>query len=262
MALWKIMKPPMWAAFRAVSRINLLLRGGNYRYIFILGHMRSGSTLLTHILANQPDVVGAGEMHLTYRTPTDLFNLAMKTCETLHRPILRELYLVDQINHDYVSDETLLAEQIHKCIILLREPEATLRSMAALKNMNSLPWKETQALKHYVERLETLTRYGFLLRDRACLIEYDSLVDQTSETLTKLTSFLGLNTPLTSSYTTNRMTGRVAGVGDPSDNIKIGRVIRTRKHEITLSDETLLVARAAFSRCREQLQIAVKSAER
>ena len=261
MSLPKIVRLPVWAVFHAVSRSYLMLRDREYRYVFILGHMRSGSTLLAHILANHPDVVGAGEMHISYRTSADLPTLILKTCESLHRPILRETYVVDQINHDYVSDEVLLAKDVYRCIILLREPEATLKSMAALKRMNSASWHETQALKNYINRLETLTRYASILGQRALLVEYDGLVDHTEETLPALTKFLDLDPPLSPNYATHRMTGRVAGIGDPSKNIKTGRVIRTPKHDIAISKETLMAATSAFHKCRDKLRAVTKTVD-
>jgi hypothetical protein len=248
MDLWNAVRPTMWAAFRAVLRLNLMLSRRKYRYVFILGHVRSGSTLLSHILASHPEFVGAGEMHISYQTPADLQKLVFKTCELLHRPFLRETYIVDQINHEYVSDDVLRSDQICKCIILIREPETALASM-----MNLRVWQEKQALDLYVNRLEALTRYGMLLRERALLVEYDDLIDHTDDTLTALTSFLDLELPLTSNYSTHRMTGKVPGFGDPSNNIKIGRVVRTPKHEITISNDTLIAAASAFRKCREQL---------
>lgn len=259
MDLRSLIKPPMWAAFHAASRVGLMLRNHKYRYVFILGHIRSGSTLLAHILANHADMIGAGETHIVYKTPADLQKLVLQTCDFLHRPILREKYVVDQINHDYVADEVLLSQRVHRCVILIREPDATLKSMAALKSMKHAPWQEAQGLKNYVSRLETLTRYGMVLRERALAVEYDDLIDHSAETLARITEFLGLMSPLVANYATNRMTGRVAGIGDPSNNIKAGRVTRTPKHEIPLSAETLSIASAAYLECQGQLQRLVRS---
>jgi Sulfotransferase family len=246
--IWKVVRPPLRATFRMVSELYLVLSRREYRYIFILGHMRSGSTLLAHILASHPDIAGAGEMHVSYRTPTDLPTLVLKTSEFLRRPILRETYIVDQINHAYVTDDILLSDQVYRCIILIREPEATLKSML------NLSIQENAALEVYVNRLETLTQYGLLLRERALLVEYDDLIDHTEETLAALTGFLGLNSPLTPDYATHRMTARVAGYGDRSSNIKRGRIVRTPNHEVTLSKGTLIAAVPVFRKCREQLQ--------
>jgi hypothetical protein len=251
MKLWRATKPLIWAAFRTVSRINIILRKNHYRYVFILGHVRSGSSLLAHILANHQDIVGAGESHITYRTASDLPNLVLKTSELLHRPIIRETYVVDQINHPYVADDVLLSDQLYKSVILLREPVRTLKSMVSLS-----VWHEKQALDLYISRLESLSRYGLLLGNQALLIEYDDLVDQISTTLTALTRFLNLDSPLMETYTTHRQTGR-AGWGDPSENIKSGRIVRTPDHDVTLSEETLRRARMAFQECQTQLRATV-----
>lgn len=223
--------------------------------------MRSGSTLLAHILANHPDFVGAGETHVSYRTPADLPKLVLTTCELLRRPILRETHVVDQINHELVTDEVLLSEQVHKCIILIREPKATLNSMVHMTMTNLATWQEDEALRLYVNRLETLVRYGLLLKERAVLVEYDDLVDHTEETLASLTGFLDLDLPLASNYATHRMTARVAGFGDPSSNIKVGRVIRTPSHNNVISNDTLIAATSVFRKCRAQLQTVTNSSQ-
>src|SRR5262245_57001546 len=43
--------------------------------ILILGHMRSGSTLLLHILLTNPEVIGCGERNAVYRSPEDFDKL-------------------------------------------------------------------------------------------------------------------------------------------------------------------------------------------
>jgi hypothetical protein len=220
--------------------------------------MRSGSTLLAHILASHPEIAGAGETHIVYNTPSDLPKLVLRTCELLHRPILREQYMVDQINHPYVTDDVLLSNRLHRCVILIREPAATLKS-----TMKLLACDEKEALTQYASRLAALTRYGMRLKQRAMLLQYDDLVDRSAETLTVLTAFLGLHSPLTPNYATHRMTARVEGFGDPSSNIKAGRVIRTQGHtDVTLSDEILVTARAAWKDCQAQLQSTVALAAR
>lgn len=256
MTLWKPVRPLAWAAFRATSRTYLLLSRRQYCYVFILGHIRSGSTLLAHILASHPNFAGAGETHISYKTAADLPTLVSRTSAFLHRPILRKTYVVDQINHEYVSDDVLRSEQVCKCIILIRQPEATLKSM-----MNLFKCDERNALDRYTERLTSLTQYGSLLERRAMLVEYDGLVDRTDETLAALTRFFDLKSPLTSSYATHRMTARIPGVGDPSNNIKSGRVVRIPVHDaVTISDATLRSGEAAFRKCRERLHSVVSHA--
>lgn len=252
MSLPKVVRSPAWAAFRAVSRLYLMLSRHEYRYVFILGHMRSGSSLLAHILANHPDIVGAGETHISYQTAADVPKLILKTCELLHRPILSETFIVDQINHPYVTDEVLRSEEFYRCVILIREPQATLKSL-----INLLRCHEREALELYINRLESLTQYGLILGERALLVDYDDLVTHTDETLAALTQFLGLDSPLTPTYATHRMTGRVEGFGDPSNNIRVGKIRRTPGHAVTISEDTRSAALRAYCKCRGHLQTAV-----
>lgn len=248
MQLWSIIKLPFLIPFRAISRLSLLLNRHKYRYIFILGHMRSGSSLLAHILADSSEVAGAGESHITYQTTRDLPRLILRTCEVLHRPILREAYVVDQINHSYVTDEVIMSGEVHKWIVLLRKPEETLKSMMAMS-----PWKEQEVLEIYINRLQSLTHMGSLLKRQAILLEYDDLVDRPNDTLAALTDFIGLNSPLSEKYKTHRYTAR-AGYGDPSNNIKSGQVVRTPKHDIPISEATVNRAMRAFHDSRNQLR--------
>lgn len=229
------------ALARRAPRLSLALQH-RYRYIFILGHMRSGSTLLSHILASHPDIVGAGETHIRYSAPADLAILVLKICVLLHRPVLRETYVVDQINHDFVTDDMLRSDTISRCIILLREPEATLPSLMEHQDLT-----ERGAIDYYVDRLEQLIRYATLLRERAALVEYDDLVDKTELTLSALTEFLGLLSPLSPNYALHRMTARV---GDRSSNIKIGKVVRTPKRHINISRGIIATAADHYAKCR------------
>lgn len=255
MNIWAVVRPALWASFRTASQVYLTLSGREYRYVFILGHMRSGSTLLSHLLGSHPDFAGAGETHIAYQTPDDLPKLVTKTCELLHKPFLRAHYIVDQINHPYVSNEVLASDRVYKCIILVREPEATLKSLMTLLKCN-----ETEALDAYLERLETLTQYAQLLKKRAIFMDYDDLVDRSTETLAALTDFLDLDAPLTPAYQTHRMTARVGGFGDPSRNIQVGQIIRTSSPDIPISKNTLLTATGAFDKCRRQLEATVVQA--
>ena len=253
MLLWKVVRPVARAAFSTASRLYLIIGRPEYRYVFILGHMRSGSSLLAHILASHPDFAGAGESHISYRTAADLQRLVLQTSEFLRRPILRQTYIVDQINHLLVTNDVLLSAALYKCIILLRQPEATLKSM-----MKLLTCQEDEALDLYISRLKALTQYGLLLRERALLVEYDDLVDRPNQTLAALADFLGLDTPLLPTYATHRMTAR-EGYGDPSNNIRVGHILRTPTHEISISGDTLIAAVRAYHDCHEQLQIATVS---
>ena len=241
-----IVKRPLQAAYRKVVQFNLALRKHEYQYVFILAHMRSGSTLLSHILANHPEFAGAGETHISYRSSTDLPQLVLITCQRLRTLQLDARYVVDQINHGaYLTDEILLSPLVHKCVILIRSPEKALQSMISLYG-----WKESIALDSYVNRLSELANYGSILKERAFLIEYDDLVEQTEPTLQALTDFFDVEPPFRPEYRPHLATVRF---GDPSSNITTGRVVRTPPHPINISAEALEQASEAYQKCRAEL---------
>jgi hypothetical protein len=45
------------------------------RHLFLLGHMRSYSSVLSHILGSHPQIDGYCETHIKYRTRLDLWRL-------------------------------------------------------------------------------------------------------------------------------------------------------------------------------------------
>jgi len=246
MVLPNIVKKAVRAGFRKTVQVHSALQWREYRYVFILGHMRSGSTVLSHILTSHPDFVGAGETHTEYKTPADLPKLIPRTCELLRKIELGDSsYIVDQINHPYLTDEVLSSPSIYKCIINIRAPEATLRSLMAL-----FGWNEATALECYVSRLAQLSQYGRNLRERAMVVEYDDLVDQSEGTLAALTRFLAVNPPFKSEYSKNKVNGKM---GDPSNNIFSGRIIRTKGHERSIGMLTIAGAAKAFRKCQLDL---------
>jgi hypothetical protein len=245
-ALPSFIKKPLKPIFLKAIQISAALNGEKYRYVFVLSHMRSGSTLLSHILGSHPKFVSAGESHFIHSAPADLQKLVVETCRRLHRVYLRPIYVVDQINWPNVTEETLRSPLIYKCIILIRKPDGALKSM-----INSIGMTEKGAFDYYIERLKALVEYGQILKERALLVVYDDLVDQTDGTLTALTDFFEVSPPFDPNYKTLRITGK--GWGDVSNNILAGRVIRTQFHNVDIDAEALTLASAAFRNCRQQL---------
>jgi hypothetical protein len=208
--------------------------------------MRSGSTLLSHIVASHPDFMSAGETHTFYRVPADLKKLIPRTCELLRSVRLKGTFVVDKITMDqYLSSETLALLPIQKCVILIRAPEPSLKSLIAY-----FGWSEATALNHYVTRLATLTGYGKVLGKRALFMEYDDLVDRSEEVLAALTRFFAVDPPFKNSYSKSKVTGKM---GDPSENIHYGRIVRTPGHRRNISADTISKATMVYCECRREL---------
>jgi len=66
--------------------------------LFILGHMRSGSSLLTHILSSNAAIDGYGETHLDYSNPQDFGVATANVCRHLWKVPSGE-YVLDKVLH-------------------------------------------------------------------------------------------------------------------------------------------------------------------
>ena len=72
------------------------------RNLFVLGHMRSYSSLLCHILGSHPQVDGYCETHIKYRTWLDLLRLRSRVVQLTGEP-LRGRYILDKVLHNTLT---------------------------------------------------------------------------------------------------------------------------------------------------------------
>jgi hypothetical protein len=183
--------------------------------VLILAHMRSGSTLLHHLLLGHPDVIGCGERNATYRGPSDLRRLAVDAYYHRRELLRRRAFAVDQINHTrFLSDPALLDPPHTRALFLVRQPGPSVSSMVEVLG-HHYGTTLAQAVSHYRTRLSDLERLAAGLTDpgRAFFLTYEALVNRTDAVLAALSSFLGLRPYLSARYDTYRFTGRS---GDPS----------------------------------------------
>jgi hypothetical protein len=215
--------------------------------------MRSGSTLLLHILASHPAILACGERNRPYRSRRDLDRL--EAVARFHRrtPLRPYRYVVDQVNHNHLLvNETLLAEGGVRTILLIREPEGALTSMVEVLG-RFYGMSAIQALEYYVDRLAALAGYGQRVGDprHGFFLTYDDLISSTEPTLRALERFLALEMPLSERYQRFPFTGRR---GDPGDQIRAGRIVRNASRERVIVDAALVArARSAFEACHATL---------
>ena len=102
------------------------------KYIFLFSHMRSRSSVLSHILGSNPDICGYYELQQRYLVYRHV--IAMR--RVLHKELkcsLKDKYLFDKILHNRLRvSKKILKKMNPKIIFLLREPVATLKSMINL----------------------------------------------------------------------------------------------------------------------------------
>ena len=134
------------------------------QYIFILSHMRSYSTLLSHILANNSDICGYSEKQIPYYTSLDFQILKSKSMERYKSNIQRK-FLLDKIlgNHCTLSKEILRNKSL-SIIFLLRNHNDSLKSIirTASAPTSIIPRlsNEYTAADYYIKRLSKLKEYS------------------------------------------------------------------------------------------------------
>lgn len=194
---------------------------GTNRLFLILGHMRAGSSLLVHLLANHRQIGCYGESHLTYWKPEDFIELRNRCTAYTDDP---KAWVGDKILHAYHTPHAaqLFRELAECCIIIYRKPEPSIRSMVKMAPENrSIEGYNLYYIRRLVE-IETTCRS--MPEVPAFSIDYDTLTTRTADVLAALTRFMGLEEPLAPEYKLLDVTG-VPGTGDPSSRIFSGKVM-------------------------------------
>ena len=247
-------RAPAWlgSAARGAVRAGLAVKDRICeppRMLLLMAHIRSGSTLLNHLLLSHPDFMGAGERLATYASTGDLEALRLDAHFSRGQLLRAHRYAVDQINHnELLASAELLNDARVRTVFLIREPAASIASM--MKMMGSRGWSSTQdATDYYLDRLAELGRSAQAMarRDQAFALTYGDLTASPRALLDRLGAFLGLDTPLPEEYRTFGFTGIR---GDPSPNIRAGRILASPAGgEISLEAATLEALRSAYERC-------------
>ena len=248
----------MGAAQRATQLVKKLGRAAHAAFYYvpglhrptqpllILGHMRSGSTLLAHLLNSHSEVAGYGETHRSYQSPRDLWGLRAHIYVRQPTLRIRARYVSDKnVNGIFPVDPGAIGRSTTRVVCIVREPVPSLCSLLRI-----LPdWSEAQALDHYLERMDLLQRTAEAVgRDRVFFLTHHQLINASGAALQGLTQFLGLATPLEETYERTPTTGQW-GWGDTTERIWAGKIVRDyEKHENVLSAEVESEAREAYTR--------------
>ena len=223
-----------------------------YKILFILSHMRSGSSLLTHILNSNPEIIGYGETHINYTSEANFKDLIFKVYWEMRDYKMQHKYILDKILHNKkILNNNLLASNNIRTIFLIREPVRSLNSIIALKPH----WSEKKTLNYYLERLAMLENYAKIIdnKNHGLFITHKQLLQQTNLVFEKLKNFLDANEGFSEQYEILRTTGR-SGIGDSSKNIKAGRIVREpRRLDKKISPESIAKAMPLFNQCSETL---------
>lgn len=201
------------------------------RYLFVMSHMRSYSSLLCHILNSNPQVAGYVEMHESYTTSLDLFQLTMRVRELTGERLRSGQYVLDKLLFNYDISDRMLSRDDIVMLFTIREPEQAIRSIIAMGRKRKKPdWKSRpdKVVSYYARRLDRMSQLARAKPRRSLYFEADQLIKEAPPLLAALDRFLELRQPLRPSYETFTYTGKPK-FGDPSKFISSGRIVRERR---------------------------------
>ncbi len=207
-----------------IMNVNHTLKPKNN--LFILSHMRSTSSLLSHILSDNDQICGHVELH----SPYTKYVHQIKTRSALYMEkdsFKNSTYLLDKILHNRLVIDERTFKITPKYIFLLREPERTMISMISMHIRHNNPVENIKVLEeYYINRVNTLIENWKSYNGDKIFIQSESLKNDTNNTLSNLSEFLELKSCLKDSYKIYNETGK-AGYGDPSSNIKQGKILKS-----------------------------------
>ena len=227
------------------------------QYLFIISHMRSYSSLLSHILGSHPQIIGHRERHCSYLDNIDLIRLRYYVyLETMRAS---DGYLLDKVLHnEHVLSDKIVRRSDVRLVILLREPKPTFNSLIKLGRTrgNSDFSNPFWVSEYYKLRLENIQSYVSRATAPIIFIHSEDIIQNTQTVLSGLKTWLNLRTQLNSEYTIFPDTG-MAGRGDSSTRIRAGKVLVPEfdDHEtIDVSSKILSEAGRHYEKCRRFLR--------
>ena len=260
-------------ALRTAAHLRLGAR--RHGTVLVLAHMRSGSSLLAHLLCAQESVVGWGERNRPLGDRHDLARLAADIA-LRHRnprlalpPPMGPRWTLDVLNHDALLPRPgLLERRDLRLVFLLREPRGCLTSMSRYLGRH-YGWTAARCVTAYVGRLAHLARIaeglGDEARSRSVALAYEEILADPAAALRPVMGLLGSANPPRLRYPTQPWTGVF---GDRSPPIHAGHVLSDRQRlgegtppaddaavaaTLGLTEATVERARRAFTDCHSAL---------
>ena len=200
--------------------------GLSYRNcIFVLAHMRCGSTALSNIICSRGDVNGYGETHVRYDGQGALGRLALNHMRR-NRWNRGAAYHFDKILHSRHDGAAPPAFFESRAIFMLREPEPTIRSISKLYvDLGRKEYATYEAAgAYFAARLDALA----VLWDRfppagRIGITHSELIADPDRALAEISARFSFDPPLANSYTSPKAS-RYGGGGDPMESGKHNRI--------------------------------------
>ena len=241
------MRPPAALKQALGGAIAMLAPQCDYRRaLFIIGHMRCGSTALSNILVSRSDFSGYGEAHVRYADQAALGVLVLNQWRRgSWRPQAAQLF--DKILHSQYDAAASPAFFGARAIFVARDPGATsvsIRSLFAALGSDEYASDEACA-DYYAERLATMAAlWSRFAPDRRVAVTHAGLTADPEATLRHIGDRLGIAPPLRNAYVAPAAGGG-RGAGDPLNAHRYNRIERTASNNARPAAMVLPVERLA-----------------
>ena len=184
--------------------------------IFILAHMRCGSTALANVLCSRGEVSGYGETHIRYDGQGALGRLALNQMRRDGWKPGAD-FLFDKILHSRLDSAVPPQFFQSRAIFIVRRPDEAIRSIVDLFTRMSRRAYDTpeKAALYYAERLDALAAlWRRFPPARRVGITHEALVRDPERTLSRVSGHLRFEPALENRYV-SPAASRKGGGGDP-----------------------------------------------
>jgi hypothetical protein len=200
------------------------------KHVLLLSHMRSNSSLVSHLIGSNPQVSGYYEMHIGYYSWKSLYRQKLKYMEQNPNKPFQSIFFDKVLHDDHHVSEAIVNHPSVKLLFSIREPFETVVSTVKLYKKNKPEHEYATyegAIDYYIQRANSLSEIYQSLSDksRAMCFRASAVRDNPTDTLAQISEFMKLKQPLSESYTIMDKTGARL-VGDNSKNIFSGKVLK------------------------------------
>ncbi|MCA0270813.1 MAG: sulfotransferase [Proteobacteria bacterium] len=235
--------------------------------VFMLAHMRCGSTALSNVICAHPEICGYGEAQVVYAGEADIGLLAFKSL--YNRAWKSDFrFFFDKVLWNHLDaaagPEFFNARAVFSC----RNPRDTIASILnlATKSDYMRRFDAAKAADYYERRMERLLEmWDRFPPERRIGITHDRMIAETGPVLTEISTMIGLREPLANSYASSAPEVKV-GVGDPLDAVRYSRIVKKasaagRFHEVVdgLPGDQMRRMSALYAEFRERVEVAARA---
>lgn len=225
--------------------------------IFLLSHMRAGTSALSNVLCSHEKITGYGETHVTYSRSYSVGSLVVNQYRRGALDGTADYYFDKILHNRYDSD---LPKQFFnsKCIFMVREPFATIQSIRKLFiAQGSCEYgTDEDAASYYIDRVSRLIRIWLSFpSDTKYGLTTEALMYKPNEKIKEISDFLYIKPNLVNQYVISKAS-LMPGAGDPLDCASYNSIeSRSEKvvseQELSISEDTVNRVKAVYVKAKE-----------